>query len=90
MLFGQRRFQKVDGHAPGFVTQIKLDALWQELQDAPYGYYNCMACGYILGFLLRYVCCLLCSCTAKFLLWSILQDPERSTGFLCTLLGRLL
>lgn len=23
-------------------TQIKLDALWQELQDAPYGYYNCM------------------------------------------------
>ena len=35
-------------------TQIKLDALWQELQDAPYGYYNCMACGYILGFLLRY------------------------------------
>lgn len=35
-------------------TQIKLDALWQELQAAPYGYYNCMACGYILGFLLRY------------------------------------
>lgn len=25
-----------------------MDALWQELQDAPYGYYNCMACGYIL------------------------------------------
>lgn len=35
-------------------TQIKLDVLWQELQEAPYGYYNCMACGYILGFLLRY------------------------------------
>lgn len=35
-------------------TQIKLDALWQELQEAPYGYYNSMACGYILGFLLRY------------------------------------
>lgn len=35
-------------------TQIKLDALWQELQCAPYGYYNCMASGYILGFLLRY------------------------------------
>lgn len=35
-------------------TQIKLDALWQELQEAPYGYYNNMACGYILGFLLRY------------------------------------
>lgn len=35
-------------------TQIKLDALWQELQEAPYGYYNNMTCGYILGFLLRY------------------------------------
>lgn len=35
-------------------TQIKLDALWLELQDAPYGYYNSLACGYILGFLLRY------------------------------------
>lgn len=34
--------------------QIKLDVLWQELQEAPYGYYNSMACGYILGFLLRY------------------------------------
>ncbi len=34
--------------------QIKLDVLWQELQAAPYGYYNSMACGYILGFLLRY------------------------------------
>lgn len=35
-------------------TQIKLDALWQELQEAPFGYYNNMTCGYILGFLLRY------------------------------------
>lgn len=35
-------------------TQIKLDALWQDLQKPPYGYYNCMACGYILGFMLRY------------------------------------
>lgn len=35
-------------------TQIKLDAFWQELQEAPYGYYNNMTCGYILGFLLRY------------------------------------
>lgn len=34
--------------------QIKLDAFWQELEEAPYGYYNNMACGYILGFLLRY------------------------------------
>ena len=35
-------------------TQIKLDAFWQELQEAPFGYYNNMTCGYILGFLLRY------------------------------------
>ena len=35
-------------------TQIKLDSLWQELESAPYGYYNNLACGYILGFLLRY------------------------------------
>lgn len=35
-------------------TQIKLDVFWQELQEAPYGYYNNMTCGYILGFLLRY------------------------------------
>ena len=35
-------------------TPIKLDALWLELQEAPFGYYNSMACGYILGFLLRY------------------------------------
>lgn len=35
-------------------TQINLKDLWAELQKSPYGYYNCMACGYILGFLLRY------------------------------------
>lgn len=35
-------------------TRIKVDVLWQELQAAPYGYYNNMACGYILGFLLRH------------------------------------
>lgn len=35
-------------------TQIKLDELWMELQKPPYGYYNCMACGYILGFVLRH------------------------------------
>jgi len=34
-------------------AQIKLDNLWSTLQEPPYGYYNCMACGYILGFLLR-------------------------------------
>lgn len=35
-------------------TRIKLDELWSELQQPPYGYYNCMACGYILGFVLRF------------------------------------
>ena len=35
-------------------TRIRLDALWQELQAAPYGCYNCMACGYILGFVMRH------------------------------------
>lgn len=35
-------------------TQIKLDEMWMELQKPPYGYYNCMACGYILGFVLRH------------------------------------
>ena len=35
-------------------TQIKLDEMWLELQKPPFGYYNCMACGYILGFVLRY------------------------------------
>ena len=35
-------------------TQIKVDELWQELQKPPYGYYNCMACGYIIGFVLRF------------------------------------
>ena len=35
-------------------TQIKLDEMWLDLQKPPFGYYNCMACGYILGFVLRY------------------------------------
>lgn len=35
-------------------AQIKLDEMWLELQKPPYGYYNCMACGYILGFILRH------------------------------------
>lgn len=34
--------------------KIKLDNLWQKLQAAPYGYYNNMTCGYILGFMLRH------------------------------------
>ena len=35
-------------------TQIKLDEMWLELQRPPYGYYNCIACGYILGYVLRF------------------------------------
>lgn len=35
-------------------VQIKLDEMWLELQKPPFGYYNCMACGYILGFILRF------------------------------------
>lgn len=35
-------------------TRIKLDELWNDLQMPPYGYYNCMTCGYILGFVLRF------------------------------------
>lgn len=34
--------------------QIKLDDFVQELHGAPFGYYDNMTCGYILGFLLRY------------------------------------
>ena len=34
--------------------KINLDNLWQKLQAAPYGYYNNMTCGYILGFMLRH------------------------------------
>lgn len=35
-------------------VQIKLDDLWLTLQKPPYGYYNCMTSGYILGFILRF------------------------------------
>ena len=35
-------------------SQIKVDEMWMELQKPPYGYYNCIACGYILGFILRH------------------------------------
>lgn len=35
-------------------VQIKLDVLWQDLQQKPFGYYNSMTCGYLLGFVLRY------------------------------------
>lgn len=34
-------------------TQIKLDVLWLELQSPPYGYYNNLTCGYLLGYLLK-------------------------------------
>lgn len=35
-------------------TQIKLDEMWLELQKPPYGYYNNITCGYILGYVLRF------------------------------------
>lgn len=35
-------------------TQIKLDEMWLELQKPPYGYYNSIACGYTLGYVLRF------------------------------------
>lgn len=35
-------------------TQIKLDEMWMELQKPPYGYYNCLTCGYVLGFIFRH------------------------------------
>ena len=35
-------------------VQIKLDELWQNLEQKPFGYFNSIACGYLLGFVLRY------------------------------------
>lgn len=34
-------------------SQIRMDSLWEELQKPPYGYYDSVACQYLLGFLLR-------------------------------------
>ena len=35
-------------------TKIKLEDMWATLKKPPFGYYNCLACGYILGFVLRH------------------------------------
>lgn len=35
-------------------VQIKLDELWQNLEQKPFGYFNSIASGYLLGFVLRY------------------------------------
>jgi hypothetical protein len=44
-------------HIHGQMTQgakVKLDALWAELQERPFGYYNSLACAYLLGFVFRF------------------------------------
>ncbi|MDR0286298.1 MAG: hypothetical protein LBI03_01100, partial [Clostridiales bacterium] len=35
-------------------AKVKLDILWAELQKPPFGYYNSLACAYLLGFVFRY------------------------------------
>ncbi|MEN6325740.1 MAG: hypothetical protein ABFD18_06000 [Syntrophomonas sp.] len=35
-------------------AKVKLDQMWQELQRPPFGYYDCLACAGILGFVLRF------------------------------------
>jgi len=35
-------------------AKVKLDVLWAELQKPPFGYYNSLACAYLLGFVFRY------------------------------------
>ena len=35
-------------------AKVKLDQMWQELQASPFGYYDCLACAGILGFVLRF------------------------------------
>jgi hypothetical protein len=35
-------------------AKLKLDALWAELQERPFGYYNSLACAYLLGFVFRF------------------------------------
>ncbi|GHV30514.1 hypothetical protein FACS1894167_11480 [Synergistales bacterium] len=35
-------------------AKVRLDDLWFALQDKPFGYYNSMACAYLLGFVLRF------------------------------------
>ena len=35
-------------------AKIKLDWLWMELQKPPFGYYDSLACAYLLGYVLRF------------------------------------
>ncbi|MDR1201598.1 MAG: hypothetical protein LBL58_08220, partial [Tannerellaceae bacterium] len=35
-------------------AKVKLDVLWAELQERPFGYYNSLACAYLLGFVFRF------------------------------------
>ena len=35
-------------------SRIKLEELWEKLQSPPFGYYNSLACAYLLGFCLRF------------------------------------
>lgn len=35
-------------------TKIKLDLLWMELQQPPFGYYDSLVCAYLLGYVLRF------------------------------------
>jgi hypothetical protein len=35
-------------------AKVKLDSLWMELQNPPFGYYDSLACAYLLGYVLRF------------------------------------
>jgi hypothetical protein len=35
-------------------AKVKVDSLWMELQKPPFGYYDSIACAYLLGFVLRF------------------------------------
>lgn len=35
-------------------AKVKLDQMWHELQAPPFGYYDCIACAGVLGFILRF------------------------------------
>ena len=35
-------------------AKVSLDRLWLDLQRPPYGYYNTIAAGYLIGFVIRY------------------------------------
>lgn len=35
-------------------AKVKLDELWVDLQKPPFGFYDCLACAYFLGYVLRF------------------------------------